>query len=45
MGIGTATPNAAYKLDVSGSMNATGGLCLAGDCRTAWSQVGGSQWT
>jgi hypothetical protein len=45
VGIGTTTPNSAYKLDISGSMNASGGLCLAGDCKTAWSQVGGaSQW-
>jgi len=27
-------------------VNASGGLCIGGDCRTAWSQVGGgSQWT
>jgi hypothetical protein len=46
VGIGTATPNALYKLDVSGSVNSSGGLCMAGDCKTAWSQVGGaSQWT
>ena len=44
VGIGTTAP--AYKLDVSGAVNATSGLCLAGDCKTAWSQVGGtSQWT
>ncbi len=45
MGIGTATPT--QKLDVQGgSINASGGLCIAGDCKTAWSQVGGSsQWT
>ena len=36
----------AYKLDVAGNVNASG-LCLGGDCKTAWSQVGGgsSQWT
>ncbi len=46
VGIGTGTPNASYKLDVqSGSINSSGGLCIAGDCKTAWSQVGGSQWT
>jgi hypothetical protein len=46
VGIGTATPNALYKLDVAGSMNASGGLCIAGVCKTNWSQVGGvSQWT
>jgi hypothetical protein len=48
VGIGTANPG--FKLDVQGgSINASGGLCIAGDCRTAWSQVGGgggsSQWT
>jgi hypothetical protein len=46
VGIGTATPS--YRLDVqAGQVNASGGLCIAGDCRTAWSQVGGgsSQWT
>lgn len=46
VGIGTANP--AFKLDVQGgTVNASGGLCIAGDCRTAWSQVGGSssQWT
>ena len=45
VGIGTATPS--YRLDVQGGqVNASGGLCIGGDCRTAWSQVGGgSQWT
>lgn len=46
VGIGTAGPN--FKLDVQGGpVNAPGGLCIAGDCKTAWSQVGGgsSQWT
>jgi hypothetical protein len=42
VGIGTTAP--AAKLDVAGSVNASG-LCFAGDCKTAWSQVGGSQWT
>jgi hypothetical protein len=44
IGIGTFTP--AYRLDVQGGqINASGGLCIAGDCKTAWSQVGGnSQW-
>jgi hypothetical protein len=44
VGVGTAAP--AYKLDVAGSVNSTG-LCIAGDCKTAWSQVGGGsgQWT
>lgn len=39
VGIGTDVP--AHKLDVAGNINSTG-LCLAGDCKTAWSQVGGS---
>lgn len=48
VGIGVAYPN--YKFDVQGGMvNASGGLCIAGDCKTAWSQVAGggtsSQWT
>jgi hypothetical protein len=43
VGLGNTSP--AYKLDVSGAVNSTGGLCIAGDCKTAWSQVGGSQWT
>jgi hypothetical protein len=48
VGIGTTTP--AYRFDVQGgALNASGGLCIAGDCRTSWSQVGGgagsSQWT
>jgi hypothetical protein len=47
VGIGTTAPSTAYKLDVQGGhINASGGLCIAGDCKTAWSQVGGgsSQW-
>jgi hypothetical protein len=47
IGVGTTTPG--FKLDVQGGLlNAAGGLCIAGDCKTAWSQVGGggsSQWT
>lgn len=45
VGVGTTSP--AQKLDVAGNVNGKG-LCIAGDCKTAWSQVGGgtsSQWT
>ena len=44
VGVGVLSPN--YKLDVGGSLNASTGLCINGDCKTAWSQVGGgsSQW-
>ena len=45
LGIGTENPNTSYKLDVVGHVNTSSGLCIAGDCKTAWSQVGGSQWT
>lgn len=44
LGLGTATPNATYKLDVLGSINSSAGLCIAGVCKTSWTQVGGSQW-
>jgi len=48
VGIGTTTPG--FKLDVQGGqINASGGLCMNGDCKTSWAQVGGgggsSQWT
>jgi hypothetical protein len=47
VGIGTAGPG--FKFDVQGGqINSSGGLCIAGDCKTAWSQVGGgssSPWT
>ncbi|HKV37221.1 MAG TPA: hypothetical protein VJP89_22960 [Pyrinomonadaceae bacterium] len=44
--VGVGTVNPGYKFDVQGgSLNASGGLCIAGDCKTAWNQVGGSsQW-
>ncbi|HEX7316776.1 MAG TPA: hypothetical protein VF297_22940 [Pyrinomonadaceae bacterium] len=47
IGVGTTSPGAGYKVDVVGNVNSSG-LCIAGDCKTAWSQVGGgnpSQWT
>jgi len=45
LGLGTPTPNGSYKLDVLGSINSSAGLCIAGVCKTDWSQVGGSsQW-
>ncbi len=45
MGIGILNPN--FKLDVQGGqINASDGLCINADCKTSWSQVGGtSQWT
>ena len=44
VGVGTYSPG--FKFDVQGgALNASGGLCIAGDCKTSWSQVGGgSQW-
>ena len=42
VGVGTATP--AYRLDVQGgSINTSQNLCINGDCKSSWSQVG-SQW-
>jgi len=39
VGIGTTGPG--YKLDVQGGqINASGGLCIAGTCKTTWSQTG-----
>lgn len=47
--VGINQPSPTHKLDVGGLINSTQGLCIAGDCKTAWSQVGGgggpSQWT
>lgn len=45
IGIGVATP--AYKLDVTGQINASTGFCIAGVCKATWSEIGGagSQWT
>jgi hypothetical protein len=41
VGIGTGIPG--YQLDVQGgSINASGGLCINGSCKTDWSQLG--QW-
>lgn len=38
VGIGTAVPS--FKFDVQGGqVNSSGGLCIAGDCKTSWSQV------
>jgi len=43
VGIGTTGPN--YKLDVQGGqINASGGLCIAGTCKTAWDTVT-NYWT
>ncbi|MEO0076300.1 MAG: hypothetical protein ABIK19_01355, partial [candidate division WOR-3 bacterium] len=44
VGIGTTGPN--YKLDVrgtgaAGQINAQAGLCIDGDCKTSWDQIGG----
>jgi hypothetical protein len=44
VGIGTSAPG--FKLDVQGgAINASGGLCMNGDCRTTWQSGIGSQWT
>ncbi|HYG83224.1 MAG TPA: tail fiber domain-containing protein [Pyrinomonadaceae bacterium] len=41
VGIGTTAPG--YKLDVqSGQINASGGLCIGGDCVTSWEGVPGN---
>jgi len=44
VGIGTTNPS--YKLDVQGGrINASGGLCINGDCKTSWGAVGGGDIT
>ena len=46
VGIGTSNP--LFKLDVKGGNLNAPGLCIAGVCKTDWSQVGGSgtsQWS
>jgi hypothetical protein len=45
VGIGTGLP--AFRLDVQGGqINASGGLCIAGVCKSSWTEVsaGASQW-
>jgi len=39
VGVGTTSPN--YKLDVVGQVNGSTGLCIAGDCKSSWTGVGG----
>ena len=41
VGIGTATPNSSYKLDVNGIANATQ-YCIAGSCISSWAAL--SPW-
>jgi hypothetical protein len=42
--IGTTTATN-YKLDVQGGqINASGGLCINGDCKTSWSQIQGTSY-
>lgn len=44
--VGIGISNTVYRLDVQGGqINTSGGLCIAGDCKTAWSQVGGGGGT
>lgn len=45
--IGGNTPSATYKLEVTGQVNATTGLCIAGDCKANWAAVTASAggWT
>jgi len=44
VGIGTVSPT--QKLDVSGYVRGSSGLCIGSDCRTGWPSAGTpSQWT
>ncbi|MFH0956141.1 MAG: hypothetical protein V1801_02945 [Candidatus Falkowbacteria bacterium] len=46
VGIGTGVAVPGYKLDVQGGqINASGGLCMAGACKTNWNEVSGSVTT
>ncbi len=42
--VGVLNENPAYALDVTGQVNSTGGLCIAGTCKTDWSVMEGG-WT
>jgi hypothetical protein len=44
--VGIGITNPAYRLDIQGGqINASGGLCMNGDCRTTWPTGSGtSQW-
>ncbi|OGR41911.1 MAG: hypothetical protein A2X35_11420 [Elusimicrobia bacterium GWA2_61_42] len=39
--VGISTGNPQYMLDVYGSMNASGNICLGGDCKASWSSITG----
>ncbi|MDP3245255.1 MAG: hypothetical protein Q8M83_06410 [bacterium] len=39
IGVNTANPNSAYKLDVVGNINASDALCISGTCKTSWSSI------
>jgi hypothetical protein len=49
--VGVATASPTEKLHVTGNIKASGttdsagGFCIAGDCKTAWSQLGSTQWS
>jgi hypothetical protein len=45
LGTSRFTVTGAGNVSASGTVNGGGGLCISGDCKTSWSQVGGSQWT